>query len=350
MRNCLAIFLLLLCGPLLAQITTDSVMQYIEEMSIEDQIAQLNRMAYSTELPDSVRIQLTFEAQKKAISIGDIASQALALHTRIPLLTDNGDKSQAIETYIELHKLLEQNIVTTEKQVSSQIFLRNLFMLGFVLILNLAFWAYNRYIIKKQDTDKLAIINSEIQAKARELEETNLEIQLAKQKLEGLARTDPLTHLLNRRGMEERIRYEIQRFKRYQKPFSVIISDIDNFKNVNDTWGHDCGDFVLKSVAELMGNIARKIDIVCRWGGEEFLLLLPETELEGGVTLAEKIKDLISITPYQFNDIDLQFSMTFGVSIFDGTKNVDDVIKEADEALYYGKNHGKNQVVQYGTY
>jgi diguanylate cyclase (GGDEF)-like protein len=96
--------------------------------------------------------------------------------------------------------------------------------------------------------------------------------------------------------------------------------------------------------------VVRKIDIVCRWGGEEFLLLLPETDLEGGAILAEKIKDLISITPYQFKDIDLQFSMTFGVSIFDGSKNVDDVIKEADEALYYGKTHGKNQVVKHGMY
>lgn len=350
MRFGLAIILMLLCGSVLAQITADSVMQYIGELSIEDQIAQLNRMAYSSELPDTTRIQLTLEAQKKALSIGDIPNQALALHTRIPLLTEAGYRREAVDTYAELRRILEQNIISTEKQVSSQIFLRNLFMLGFVLILNLAFWAYNRYIIKKQDTDKLAIINTEIQAKAQELEETNMEIQLAKQKLEGLARTDPLTHLLNRRGMEERIRYEIQRFKRYHKSFSVIISDIDDFKKVNDTWGHDCGDYVLGSVAELMSEVVRKIDIVCRWGGEEFMLLLPDTDLEGGAVLAEKIKDLISITPYQFKKIDLQFSMTFGVSIFDGTKNVDDVIKEADEALYHGKTHGKNQVVKHGTY
>lgn len=350
MRHGFLVVLLLLCGSMMAQITADSVMQYVSEMSIEDQIAQLNRMAYASDLADSIRIQLTLEAQKRALSIGDVPNQALALHTRIPLLNKAGYRQEAIDTYTDLRRLLEQNIEATEKQVSSQIFLRNLFMLGFVLILNLAFWAYNRYIIKKQDTDKLAIINTEIQAKARELEETNIEIQRAKKKMEGLARTDPLTHLLNRRGMEERIRYEIQRFKRYQKSFSIIISDIDDFKKVNDTWGHDCGDYVLGSVAELMSEVVRKIDIVCRWGGEEFLLLLPETDLEGGAILAEKIKDLISITPYQFKDIDLQFSMTFGVSIFDGSKNVDDVIKEADEALYYGKTHGKNQVVKHGMY
>jgi len=351
MRYWMILVLVMVTASLTAEkATTDSVLHFIKDFPIEQQIDQLNRISYQSDIPDTLRIQLSTLALIKAEAIGDMVGQKLALNTQIVALLQEGRREEARAAYQQLRQLLEQEKHETEKQISSQIFFRNIFMLGFVLILNMAFWAYKRYVMKKKDTDSLAKVNDEYRERAKELERTNLNIERAKKQLEGLARTDPLTRLLNRRGMEERIHYEIQRFKRYSKPFAVIISDIDDFKKVNDTYGHNCGDYVLTCVSELISDVIRKIDIACRWGGEEFLLLLPETDLEGGGILAEKLKDLISITPYQFEGIDIQFSMTFGVSVFDGGKNIDVVIQEADEALYYGKEHGKDQVVLHGRY
>jgi diguanylate cyclase (GGDEF)-like protein len=102
------------------------------------------------------------------------------------------------------------------------------------------------------------------------------------------SRTDPLTKLSNRRDMLEKIEFERIRFERSKRPFVFILCDIDKFKNFNDEYGHKTGDFVLVSIAKLMLETMRKQDQVCRWGGEEFLLLLPETEFEGGGILAEK--------------------------------------------------------------
>ncbi len=179
----------------------------------------------------------------------------------------------------------------------------------------------------------------------RELTKTNRELNKANQDLVHLSRTDPLTGLSNRRDMVEIIKKEQQRFSRSANKFSIIMADIDDFKEINDIYGHDGGDFILKSLAQLMTSLIRKQDSVSRWGGEEFLFLLPETDLTGGKALAEKIRKNIAITPYVFSDKELPVTMTFGVALFNKPMRMDECIKQADEALYKGKMNGKNQVV-----
>lgn len=160
------------------------------------------------------------------------------------------------------------------------------------------------------------------------------------------ARTDPLTGLVNRRGMAERIESERKRFMRNQRVFSLALGDIDNFKNFNDRFGHDCGDLVLVSMAGTMHSLVREQDCVARWGGEEFLLLLPETDLEGGRTVSEKIRLAIAGTGYRYRDAILAATITFGVSVYDnGDMEIDECLKRADNALYRGKAMGKNCVV-----
>ncbi|MCK4654413.1 MAG: GGDEF domain-containing protein [Candidatus Cloacimonetes bacterium] len=179
----------------------------------------------------------------------------------------------------------------------------------------------------------------------KQLEKANDDLEKANIKLELIAKTDPLTNLSNRRDMIEKIEHEQKRFGRNGKPFILVMSDIDYFKSVNDRYGHDGGDFVLESIAKLMQSVVRKQDIVGRWGGEEFLILLPETDLEGGRALAEKIRKNISITPYVFSDKKIPITMTFGVSVYNKPMDLDLCIKKADEALYKGKKRGKNCVV-----
>ncbi|MDM8550918.1 diguanylate cyclase [Desulfobacterales bacterium HSG2] len=180
----------------------------------------------------------------------------------------------------------------------------------------------------------------------RELKKTNEELLKSQRKLELAAKTDTLTKLSNRRDIIEKIENERIRFERSGKPFSLVLCDIDNFKVFNDKHGHDCGDFVLVSVAEMMRGKVRKQDGVARWGGEEFLLLLPETDLEGGRILAESLREKISCNYYKYDNHNLRITMTFGVSSFsECVMNIEQCIKMADEALYEGKKRGKNCVV-----
>jgi diguanylate cyclase (GGDEF)-like protein len=177
------------------------------------------------------------------------------------------------------------------------------------------------------------------------LREINEDLREAQRKLELAARTDPLTQLSNRRDIIEKIEYERIRFKRNQKSFVLILGDIDHFKAFNDTFGHDCGDFVLVSVANVMRSMIREWDQLARWGGEEFLFLLVETDLEGGKIVAEKIRQSIASHSYIHKDLTLSITMTFGVSMFNNySMTIDECIKEADQALYKGKEQGRNCV------
>ncbi len=169
-------------------------------------------------------------------------------------------------------------------------------------------------------------------------------LAVANGKLEELSRTDPLTKLWNRRYIHEMIERERIRVERDFKPFSFILMDIDHFKNVNDTYGHECGDYVISTIAVILRSAVRKQDMVCRWGGEEFLLFLPETLLDGAVTIAESIRKKIENYPFAYESKNLSITVTLGVSEFDQTMSVENSIKLADDALYEGKESGRNRV------
>jgi len=189
---------------------------------------------------------------------------------------------------------------------------------------------------------KLMLANEEIKRQKEEL-------GAAYQKMEILARTDPLTNLSNRRDFYEKLVYERFRSERSGKPFSLVLGDIDNFKSYNDRFGHDCGDFILVETANIIKSVVRKQDVVGRWGGEEFILLLPEATLPGGERVAEGIRQKIAAESFCFDKHRFSLTMTFGVSEFDGSSDIDPCIKMADEALYLGKIKGKNCVVLAGS-
>lgn len=184
-------------------------------------------------------------------------------------------------------------------------------------------------------------------AREKERTETALEeTRQAHQKMEHMARTDPLTDLSNRRDMMDRIDHEKSRHERSGHPFCLILADIDDFKSFNDRFGHDCGDFVLVQVADTMRSMVRKQDAVGRWGGEEFMLLLPETDRLGGRVLAEKIRSRIARKRFTYNAHEFSIFLTFGVAVYRDQKTaVDAMIKVADQNLYLGKKQGKNCVV-----
>jgi diguanylate cyclase (GGDEF)-like protein len=163
--------------------------------------------------------------------------------------------------------------------------------------------------------------------------------------LERTVRLDKLTGIPNRIDMIERMEAEVQRFERYGKPFVILIADIDDFKSVNDKNGHEGGDFILQSVSATIRDALRKLDSVARWGGDEFLILLPETDLEGGRTVAEKIRWSVAESLYTYKGRTIPVTLTLGVSVYDRPGDSNDVLRKADEALYEGKTAGRDRVV-----
>jgi diguanylate cyclase (GGDEF)-like protein len=174
---------------------------------------------------------------------------------------------------------------------------------------------------------------------------THLTLSAALKKLIQDSETDPLTGLYNRRTFLKRIENEAVRFKRNQKPFSILFGDIDFFKKINDTYGHAAGDAILVNISNILNTEKREIDQVARWGGEEFLILLPETDITGAVQHGNKIRELISAKPFIYEEQEIQITMSFGVSKYDGDNTIDRTIDLADKRLYLAKESGRNKVV-----
>ena len=171
-------------------------------------------------------------------------------------------------------------------------------------------------------------------------------LRLANLKLERQAHTDPLTRLANRRSMLESLQSAIDSFLYYGIPFCLAMGDIDNFKAFNDRYGHDAGDLILVKIADLMGEEMREQDQSARWGGEEFLILLPGTQLEGASLMIERLRERIATTPITIEEQPTCITMTFGLAQYEGESEITDSIRKADRAMYKGKCRGKNCVVQ----
>ncbi|MDM5264729.1 diguanylate cyclase [Sulfurovum sp. XTW-4] len=163
-------------------------------------------------------------------------------------------------------------------------------------------------------------------------------------KINEIATYDSLTGAYNRNTMSELLEYELERMERKHKPLSILYIDIDDFKSVNDKYGHEKGDFVLKEVVDLMIQKLRKSDRLGRWGGEEFLVMLPETDEEEAVLVAEKLREVISMGDYQ---IAREVTCSFGVATHIDEENLDSMIARADRYLYKAKKEGKNRVVSH---
>ncbi len=160
--------------------------------------------------------------------------------------------------------------------------------------------------------------------------------------LNALSQTDALTGLLNRRVLMEKINVEVLKFNRYATPFSILFIDVDYFKMINDSYGHDKGDRVLKIIASLMNQHTRDTDICVRWGGEEFIILAINTDLDNAVKLAENFR--ATIENYDFN-LGKKVTVSIGVSNMKNGLTAEGLIKTADNALYIAKENGRNGVV-----
>lgn len=161
-----------------------------------------------------------------------------------------------------------------------------------------------------------------------------------------MATTDLLTGLLNRRAFLESTGREVARAKRYNDALSVILLDVDHFKHINDRRGHAAGDMVLAAVGKLLNTAVRTCDIVARWGGEEFVLVLPSTTLEGAEQVAERVRELMECAEIKDGNGDLvPVTASFGVATYMGGETLEQIVDRADRAMYLAKSGGRNRVV-----
>lgn len=169
-------------------------------------------------------------------------------------------------------------------------------------------------------------------------------LEIKNRTLSKLANTDHLTKISNRKHIDKILKKELKRADRYTRPLSLIMLDVDDFKKINDTYGHHIGDRVLRQISKIVCAVIRDTDYFGRWGGEEFIILTPETSLENAVILAEKIRTLISQADFEECKT---VTCSIGVSAYSGGKDSNALINNADVALYEAKNSGKDRVLTY---
>jgi diguanylate cyclase len=167
----------------------------------------------------------------------------------------------------------------------------------------------------------------------------------AEKQLTHLATTDPLTGLHNRRSMADLAAYEIVQRRRHGEPLSVVLADIDHFKQINDRHGHEVGDAVLAAISLALREAVREQDSIGRWGGEEFLILMPQASMAQASKVAERLREQVQQMVLTPGGEPLRITLTMGVSEHQKDEPLDQLIRRADEALYRGKAQGRDQVV-----
>jgi diguanylate cyclase len=209
--------------------------------------------------------------------------------------------------------------------------------------LQLALNNYQQQSTLPNETDSLAIQLQTLVSKVQEMEQNEEEIRQRLEAEKKRALTDPLTGLANREAYGERVHQEFLRWQRYGHPLTLAVIDIDFFKKFNDTYGHQTGDKVLKIVANSVVKKLREVDFMARFGGEEFVILLPETTAPNALKTLDRIREALAKAPFRFKEEKVSITVSIGISEFKDNDTAEDVFARADEALYKAKEGGRNQ-------
>lgn len=257
--------------------------------------------------------------------------------------------------FIEIHTTLSKTYDTSEKQVDELIDtvgdksheLLELFQIDPGDIKPFS-------VIMQEANEELSRLNFsyaqivlELKQAKQSAEQLSIDLKLANETLRELAFRDGLTGLFNHRYFQEVLELELERAERYKHPISLILVDIDFFKDINDTFGHPAGDYVLKEMADMLTKLVRRIDIVARYGGEEFAIILPETALTGGKILGQRIRRGIEQMKINFEEKPISITISCGLACNNFTDQPitrSDIIRKSDQALYAAKTNGRNRL------
>jgi len=243
---------------------------------------------------------------------------AVAVNNEIPILLDIYEKAILSLSNKQLEQTISRwNTIKIVKEFDYQLF-------GIILSI-------------------LLIVIALILYRYRIIANYNRQLRSVNRKLELFSMSDQLTGIGNRHAFQTIIKKEFIRIKRYNSTLSLIMLDIDYFKSINDSHGHDVGDRVLKKISLLLSEHIRKVDEIVRWGGEEFIIICPETDISGAIKLAEQLRENI-----EGSDLGLgkgEITASFGVTQYQNQETIDSLLKKADTALYKAKNNGRNKVM-----
>jgi len=268
-------------------------------------------------------IELAFPTMGKPFEI------MFLLRNDRPELTTIFNKGLSSITADEREAIKKHWFPSMEQQIDYSLFLKITTAI-LIVLLGVFSWSY-----------KLHLGRDKMKEALRKIEEKDKELEVKNKMLEQLAVTDQLTALYNRVRLDETIKQEMIRANRHSSTFGVILADIDLFKSVNDTYGHQVGDQTLVEIAQILKKYSREIDVVGRWGGEEFLIITPYTDTDGVITLAEKLR--AHIEQHEFPVIKSK-TVSFGVTVYRKEDTHQDLIARADKALYLAKENGRNRV------
>jgi diguanylate cyclase (GGDEF)-like protein len=244
-------------------------------------------------------------------------AMSVGVSGREPQLLDIFNKVIADTTELERQRVLKNWLSLDYQHPEDKALFRLLFS-GVVLILMVLIYRYTK------------------------MHHHNRSLRRLNTRLEHISQYDHLTGLANRYALHQRFNVEIDLARQTQQTFSLILLDLDYFKDINDTFGHEAGDNVIKEFALLLKSMVRENDLVGRWGGEEFLILCSQTSQKGAFQLAEQIR--LQVQTMDFS-VDRQITVSFGLSDYRQGETIGDTIKRADDALYLAKNNGRNQIV-----
>jgi len=197
----------------------------------------------------------------------------------------------------------------------------------------------------KRTRDELLRSIEELRTAKEMIEQQNAKLNAMMASLDKQSRTDSLTGLSNRRCMMDRLMQEEKKTIDPGNPLTLVMGDIDFFKSVNDTYGHLAGDQVLVTIAEIMQSTVQSDDLVCRWGGEEFLILFTDESTAKVAYLTEQIRSEVARQIFSTHHADFHLTMTFGIAAYQINDTLDSLINRADQALYEGKRTGRNRIV-----
>jgi diguanylate cyclase (GGDEF)-like protein len=266
--------------------------------------------------PLSTRIILTAYTETREIL--DAINRA-EIYRYVTKPWDNSELLILVQQAVERHRLLRDNQILVQQLEEK-----------------------NRNLLAKEL--ELTKLNQNLE---KLVEQRTSELRLANEKLSELASTDPLTKLLNRRAFFAKFAEELERSKRYKHKISVAMIDVDHFKSFNDMEGHLCGDEALRKISQIFMSSLRKTDVLSRYGGEEFLLMMPETNVIAGTEICDRLRAAVETNVFQGQNAPAYLTVSIGVAGYSeqGT-TPQELVKAADQALYQAKEFGRNRVVR----
>ena len=204
------------------------------------------------------------------------------------------------------------------------------------------------YAAQQQLQQKVDLARSDLMTTNRELQQRSTALEQALAQVERLATTDFLTQLRNRRYFDDRLAADFSRARRYGEPLSLLLLDIDHFKQTNDTWGHAAGDALLQALSQILSHRCRETDVVARLGGDEFAFLLYHTDLRSGAVFAEELLRIVNAHRFEYQGQPLRAGLSIGLACSaDGVNSIEGLYGAADMALYEAKRNGRNRVASH---